>query len=193
MFTFICVLFCFNLANTLAWHARWFCLSFWYATFLVCFVESAMINQRDTTTRIDRKNRICFFILALSSSFFHSRVYWFWALSPFWLVASAIGRCVSTWKTYLILKAKRSYRCFKANFKTICWKDLWSRLMKPMFSYLKNVKLADILNRCHQNRSLFEVLQLSFDQKIKVYKNSESTYLKLSDIVLFKEVWANIL
>lgn len=58
--------------------------------------------------------------------------------------------------------------------------------LKPIFSYLKNVKLAEILNRCHHNRSLFDVLQLSFDQKIRVHKKSET--LKLSDIILFKEV-----
>ena len=63
--------------------------------------------------------------------------------------------------------------------------------IKPVIHYLKNVKIVDILNRCHQNKSLFEVLQLSFDQKIQIYKNNEFTYFKLSDVVLFKEVLFN--
>lgn len=60
--------------------------------------------------------------------------------------------------------------------------------MKQVFGYLKHHRLVDIINRCHRNESLFNVLQLSLDQKIKTYVDDKETFLNLSEIILFKEV-----
>lgn len=60
--------------------------------------------------------------------------------------------------------------------------------LKQTFNYLHDVKVVDIINRCHQNESLFHVLQLSLDQKIKIYQDNKYSYLNLSEIIMFKEV-----
>lgn len=60
--------------------------------------------------------------------------------------------------------------------------------LKQIFSYLNKVGIVDILQRCHQNQSLFNVLQLSIDQNIQIYKDFEVIDLNLSKLITFKEV-----
>ncbi|KAH9416445.1 Prominin [Dermatophagoides pteronyssinus] len=60
--------------------------------------------------------------------------------------------------------------------------------MKQMFKYLKKIDMIDIIYRCHQNQSLFNVLKLSIDQKILVSKSEQkTTSFNLSEIIVFKE------
>ena len=90
--------------------------------------------------------------------------------------------------------------------------------LKPALAYLRHVQLAQLLARCHANGSLFDVLQLDFEQKIRVpvtrrqltgggggksltnsiddgsttdtlegEEGQAVAYIKLSDVVLFKE------
>lgn len=61
--------------------------------------------------------------------------------------------------------------------------------LKQMFEYLKKIDIIDIIDRCHQNKSLFNVLNLSIDQKIRVAKSDQetTTSFNLSEILTFKE------
>lgn len=60
--------------------------------------------------------------------------------------------------------------------------------IKHAFNYLKDVRLADILQRCHQNKSIIDVLQLSLDDEIRIQRNNKPIIIKLSDIIMFDEV-----
>lgn len=59
--------------------------------------------------------------------------------------------------------------------------------IKHAFNYLKDVRLADILQRCHQNKSIIDVLQLSLDDEIRIQRNNKPIIIKLSDIIMFDE------
>lgn len=56
--------------------------------------------------------------------------------------------------------------------------------MKVIINQLKDVHLVEILNRCHRNQSLFNVLQMNLNQNIVL---SDGNKLNLSEIITFKE------
>ncbi|UXI17189.1 Ca2+ sensor protein [Sarcoptes scabiei] len=56
-----------------------------------------------------------------------------------------------------------------------------------VFSYLDKFNLVEIIDRCHQNQSLFNVLRISLNENIRFTKKSKSHDLNLSDVVVFKE------
>ncbi|OTF71095.1 prominin protein-like protein [Euroglyphus maynei] len=58
--------------------------------------------------------------------------------------------------------------------------------LKQMFEYLKKINMIDIIHRCHQNQSLFNVLNLSIDQNIPKISESDQSF-NLSEIIIFKE------
>lgn len=56
--------------------------------------------------------------------------------------------------------------------------------IKVIMDQLKDVKVVDILNRCHRNQSLFNVLQMKLNQNIVL---PDGKMLNLSEIITFKE------
>lgn len=72
--------------------------------------------------------------------------------------------------------------------RTISEHQLADQDFQRALNSFKSEDIVNMMNRCHQNQSLFNVLELTLSEKIKILGNDQISYINISDIIQFKEV-----